>query len=475
MRFFPSLAAAFVLCSAFLARGVAQTVYIPNGTSGISSIAGSNVGIGTNAPGSKLEVAGDIRSSGSLVEKKVVFTPTTVGWYRVVSGLGGTGLAQAGGTIRISGAYDGTTTSQEFVYNIRGYGQGGSLTLIKNSGVNGGLINKARISTNGTSTMYLDLYVSTATAPSPITVYGYGPDSPAFVGSPVVGAVAGSTNVRILPLDWSPGDEFRTTANVMTYASDGLTTQGYIFHGSAGQAAFGNGVVNGETWITRSGGAGSIKIGEYDFSNSFLTVTGVTGNVGVGTNAPFAKLHVQKDGAVVTDYALAQLMVGGTDGNKRLALAYDTTNNVGLIQAYVHGGTTQNLVLQSAGGNVGIGTATPSHKLAVNGTIRAKEVIVDTGWADYVFEDDYRLAPLSEVESHIREKKHLPGIPSANEIAAHGVSMGEMQAKLLAKIEELTLHVIAQGKQLETQRGQITELQAQNVNLSQTINALRSR
>src|SRR5690349_16005237 len=84
-----------------------------------------------------------------------------------------------------------------------------------------------------------------------------------------------------------------------------------------------------------------------------------TGNVGIGTAAPSAKLHIQKDGAVALDYALSQLFLGGTDGNKRLALAYDTTANVGLIQAYIAGGTVQNLALQSAGGNVGIGTTTP--------------------------------------------------------------------------------------------------------------------
>ncbi len=100
-------------------------------------------------------------------------------------------------------------------------------------------------------------------------------------------------------------------------------------------------------------------------------------------------------------------------------------------------------------GNVGIGTTSPTHKLAVNGTIRAKEVIVDTGWSDYVFDPAYRLAPLSEVEQHIKTEGHLPGIPSAREVAEHGVSMGEMQSKLLAKIEELTLHQIEQEKRIE--------------------------
>jgi hypothetical protein len=110
------------------------------------------------------------------------------------------------------------------------------------------------------------------------------------------------------------------------------------------------------------------------------------------------------------------------------------------------------LVLNPNGGNVGIGTSDPgSYKLAVNGTIKAKEVIVDlTGWSDYVFADSYRLAPLSEVAAHIKARKHLPGIPSAAEVAAGGVSLGDMQARLLAKIEELTLHQIALEKRLAT-------------------------
>jgi hypothetical protein len=121
-----------------------------------------------------------------------------------------------------------------------------------------------------------------------------------------------------------------------------------------------------------------------------------------------------------------------------------------------------NLSLNPNGGNVGIGTTNPSHKLAVNGTIKAKEVIVETtDWSDYVFTDDYRLAPLAEVEQHIREKKHLPGIPSAAEVAEHGVSMGEMQTRMLAKIEELTLHVITQGKAIQSLREENTDLREQ--------------
>ena len=111
-------------------------------------------------------------------------------------------------------------------------------------------------------------------------------------------------------------------------------------------------------------------------------------------------------------------------------------------------------------GNVGIGTSSPgSFKLAVNGTIRAKEIRVNTGWSDFVFEEDYRLPTLSEVESHIKEKKHLPGIPSAAEVETEGVELGVISSKLLQKVEELTLYVIAQEKQIAEQQARIEMLE----------------
>lgn len=100
-------------------------------------------------------------------------------------------------------------------------------------------------------------------------------------------------------------------------------------------------------------------------------------------------------------------------------------------------------------GNVGLGIRKPAYKLDVNGTIRAKEIKIETGWADFVFDTDYRLPALSEVESHIREHKHLPGIPSERRVKEEGVNLGEMQVKLLQKIEELTLYVIAQDKKIQ--------------------------
>lgn len=199
-------------------------------------------------------------------------------------------------------------------------------------------------------------------------------------------------------------------------------------------------------WYSDSGGLLNL----YDATANALRFTvNASGNVGIGTFTPQARLSL-----------------GTSIANTKLALYDDTVGptiygfGIQASQFRIHldqaasrfsflsaPAGTEIFTIQGTG-NVGIGTTNPTQKLAVNGTIRAKEVIVDTGWSDYVFDDTYRLAPLAEVEAHIKAEKHLPGIPSAAEVARGGISLGDMQAKLLAKIEELTLHQIEQEKRI---------------------------
>ena len=120
-------------------------------------------------------------------------------------------------------------------------------------------------------------------------------------------------------------------------------------------------------------------------------------------------------------------------------------------------------------GNVGIGTTNPdpNFKLSVNGSIRSKEVKVEASWSDFVFENGYKLRTLKEVEEHIKEKGHLPEIPSEAEVTQNGINLGEMDSKLLMKIEELTLYMIDMNKRMN-------ELEIENQKLKEEISTLKS-
>lgn len=111
----------------------------------------------------------------------------------------------------------------------------------------------------------------------------------------------------------------------------------------------------------------------------------------------------------------------------------------------------QNKFVMLENGTMGIGTTkTGGYRLAVEGTIAAREVIVTAeAFPDYVFGDDYKLMTLQELEQYIKQNKHLPNISPASKIESEGMPMGEIQIKLVEKVEELTLYIIEQNKKSE--------------------------
>ncbi|MNQ47937.1 hypothetical protein D3C85_617960 [compost metagenome] len=243
------------------------------------------------------------------------------------------------------------------------------------------------------------------------------------------------------------------------------------------------------------------KTGEYAFMNAGKGGIGniplalMGGNVGIGTTTPTSKLEVK--GTIKSmEYTplgdpvnSSQLLneVGARGGSiansnsiyKRLWSFRDDASTADWLTTRFHDGISVDGVyniphvdtktwwerdpydnIQSWGndaqtyltinkGNVGIGTISPDSRLAVNGTIHSKEVKVDMlGWPDFVFKKEYNLPTLEEVEKHIIEKGHLENIPSEEEVIKSGINLGEMDAKLLQKIEELTLYMIEMKKDI---------------------------
>jgi hypothetical protein len=190
--------------------------------------------------------------------------------------------------------------------------------------------------------------------------------------------------------------------------------------------------------------------GSSQWATNGNNISYAAGNVGIGTTSPSAKLNVynsnNKTEVIIGNPSTA------TGGFTSLLMGTSAdTNGFGYIAAIKSSGTAYgDVILNPLGGNVGIGTTQTDAKLTVNGTVHTKEVKVDLSvpGPDYVFEPTYDLKPLAEIETYIKENKHLPEVPSAKEMEKNGVQLGEMNMLLLKKVEELTLHLIEQQKEI---------------------------
>ncbi|TXN36140.1 fibronectin type III domain-containing protein [Flagellimonas hymeniacidonis] len=114
---------------------------------------------------------------------------------------------------------------------------------------------------------------------------------------------------------------------------------------------------------------------------------------------------------------------------------------------------TETSSVASYTGDVAVGTSTvpTGYKMAIDGKLITEEVKVQLSgnWPDYVFAKDYELPTLEEIQKYIKEKGHLPDIPSAKEVEENGIQLGEMNRLLLEKIEELTLYILQQQREIE--------------------------
>lgn len=264
-------------------------------------------------------------------------------------------------------------------------------------------------------------------------------------------------------------DENGATLNVINAQSDIVTTaKNNSLHPSVGIGTFSNGFVIGNFGIGTpmpqskfhvlksgnffnydNGGDFIFNTGDGTQSNTYLRVLG--GIYGQQNSTNIDLITAGNNYNQPIGWRIGSINRGNTD-------VYDNPRDLIFSQLSSDGsgstnnGTSNERMRITNDGNVGIGTTDPgNYKLAVEGMIGAREIkVTANSWADYVFDENYKLKSLDSLNKYIQKHKHLPNIPSAQEVKENGgINLGEINVKLLEKIEELTLYVIQLKKENE--------------------------
>ena len=232
---------------------------------------------------------------------------------------------------------------------------------------------------------------------------------------------------------------------------------------------FGRGGNNGgEIWIKDDSGTRTIKLdgngGDASLATDGLLQLGITG--GLNLVLDNNELTARNGGAA------APLFLNPNQGNVVIgrttelspASRLQVESDAGQDALRVRVGTATKLYV-AGDGRVGINTTdlAAGYELSVRGQVIVEELVVQNfgSWPDYVFAEDYDLLSLDELEASIQENKHLPGVPKAAEVEASGITVGDMQRRMMEKIEELTLYVLQQNKRLGTQEQELRDLRNQ--------------
>lgn len=256
----------------------------------------------------------------------------------------------------------------------------------------------------------------------------------------------GTTNDQDLVFKRNNVEIARFNSNNITI---GYGTPSYI--AGTSNIAIGQGVLNNATQTQFNTVIGSLSA--FNTTSSYNTILGTANYEDLTTGATNIAVGVGNGQGLVTGYGNVII------GNGVSSFSSDMSEHIILATGW---GNIRMTIKDT--GKVLIGnpanTTTPgNYMLYVEQGILTEKVKValkSTGdWADYVFEEDYELMPLNEVEDFINENKHLPGISSAETLVEEGIDLGAMQAKLLEKIEELTLYLIQKDKEIEELRQQV--------------------
>lgn len=223
----------------------------------------------------------------------------------------------------------------------------------------------------------------------------------------------------------------------------------------------GNANVKGDLFLNATGPQVQLQNSGVDIG--FMQTSGSNFRVGTNSSNTTGNFVVRVNGgdrAIVNPEGTLHL-TGGVDasltGNGYLMIGNPASSNIVVDNNEIvarSNGTASSLILQNDGGSVRIGNvAVPAgYKFAINGKMVCEELkvkLASSGWPDYVFDKNYRLKSIKEVERFIEQNSHLPGIPSAAEVERNGLEVGDMQKRMMEKIEELTLYVIELQKQID--------------------------
>lgn len=248
----------------------------------------------------------------------------------------------------------------------------------------------------------------------------------------------------------------------------------YVRANATNSVIIGSGVSNSDTRALINSKANSLIVG---FNSTYPTLFvgpssgyGTTGKVAIGNvTTPESKLHVKSDvnedaGIILeTSTSSKSSYLQFTDTNHKIS--YDKSTGIQIMSKNDNITLGSNIISMNA--KVGINTTNDftdnyDYALAVSGGVLTDKILIKevTEWYDIVFEDDYSLMSLKQLEDYIDQNGHLPEMPSAEEVKSEGYNMVDIDGLLLKKIEELTLYTIELNRLFEEQQRTIEMLQS---------------